>query len=539
MSGPSSMKGRMNNKDNVKYLTRDSKKIGVIVNLGNEPIRLGKIIVGLEGDEEIALSSIVVACDFHNNVMFVLRVIDQLYYSPLAHPTDIRIRREVLGEEVTAPAEIMSHIGAIRALKTELVDVIKYENGNLELIGPRCVPPPGTPVYTASKVILSALLGRQEVPIKVGTLLGADADVTIDLQKLNRHMLIVGTTGTGKSWLRGVLLEKIYDLGVPQVVFDPLRDYVKATEQLGGINLRYGKKFLPPLSELTPGLFGLLLEGVLTPLQLSLAVRAFDMYRRKVLNGKIKEDPWAIIDLIEYVAREMSVKEETKRNTIARVETLLRQLGYSERRRGLLSYANTASENDDVQIVDAPAMERIIREKRLVNIDLHGVSDLELQVTISTILNQLLRLREQNRIDPLIISFDEAHRIAPRVRPNQKVPPSVYVVRNLIRYGRHYGIGVIAITQFPSSVDIELIRLPATRFIFAVDSDQLGAISGLISDLPEEIRNNLPKLERGTAFLAGTADIVRHTVYVRIESERRTEHGGKAPKFRPNKNREV
>ena len=174
----------------------------------------------------------------------------------------------------------------------------------------------------------------------------------------------------------------------------------------------------------------------------------------------------------------------------------------------------------------------LLNTRKTVNIDLLGVSDLALQVTVAAVLSDVVRLRRENKIDPLIVSFDEAHRIVPRTHSRQHIPPSAYVVKNLIRFGRHYGIGVIAITQFPDSVDIELIRLPATRFVFAVDSEQLGSIRGILGDLPEVIKNMLPKLEKGTAFLAGTADVIRHTLYIRIREDRQTTHGGETPKYR-------
>ena len=161
-----------------------------------------------------------------------------------------------------------------------------------------------------------------------------------------------------------------------------------------------------------------------------------------------------------------------------------------------------------------------------------GVDDLHLQAAVATTLHQILALRKTGKIDPLIVSFDEAHRVAPRIRSDQRAPPALELVRSLVRYGRHFGIGLIVITQFPGRLDEEVVRLPALKAVFALEPEQAREIKGLLRDLPEELRDALPRLEKGTALLTGTADVVRRSVFVKVSSERRTRHGGETPKFK-------
>ncbi len=505
------------------------QRIGEVVNLPGRPLSIGNITIQLQNDADISLYSLLWAID--NEYVYLLRVIDLNYYSPVATPQSVKMKKEFLKEEVS-PEAAMSHFFAQRIARAELIDVAKRMAGGHQLIGPKRIPCPGTPVYAVDSEIRELLFGKQEDPITIGTLVDTNIEVTIDIQKLNRHVLIIGTTGTGKSWLRGVLLEKIHELGVPQVIFDPLRDYTEAVRELSGINLRYGQNFLPSLAALPTDVFASMLKPVLTPLQLSIAIRAFEAFKREASRNE-NVDPLRLIEHIRNVAHSMRAQEDTRENTVARVETLLRELGYIRgNEEGILRYISSNRQHASSLILSKNNLANFINNRKIINIDLYGVDDLALQVTVASVLSQILSLRAENRIPPLVVSFDEAHRIAPRVRSRNEAPPSLLVVKNLARYGRHYGIGLIVITQYPDSVDVELIRLPATRFIFAIDSDQLGAIKGLLGDLPDEIRDNLPKLEKGTAFLAGTMDVVRHTLYVRITSERRTTHGGSAPKFR-------
>lgn len=513
-------------------MNSDRKPIGRVVSLKERPVSISSIYVKLNNEDATYRFEMLEAeeeIDANLKYVYVLRVVDILMHSPMASPESITIKEEILQEE-PEPQELMGHVLAYTAVKTELVDVVEVTGNNAKVIGPRKVPKPGTPVFRMSNVGLRALVGKQEEPIVIGELIGTNVPVAIDVQKLTRHALIVGTTGTGKSWLRGVILERLHERGVPQLIFDPLKDYVRAVEKLGGINLVYGRNFLPPFHALSTGTFRLLVEDVLTPLQQAIAVRAFERFKEDIVKGKLTDcNPYNLLTYIERVAKDLRAREDTKENVMARVESLLRELGYPENTgKGLYKFYK--DEKSPV-ILTSDKLAKLINKYLLINLDLSELSDIQFQVAVATILEDVIRLRKAGKIDPIIVSFDETHRIAPRIRSGSRVPPSLHVIRNLIRYGRHYGIGVIAITQFPNSVDVELVRLPSLRFIFALDADQLDAIGGIIGDLPSEIKAYLPKLEQGTAFMSGTADVVRHTLYVRITKERTTPHGGETPKF--------
>jgi len=112
--------------------------------------------------------------------------------------------------------------------------------------------------------------------------------------------------------------------------------------------------------------------------------------------------------------------------------------------------------------------------------------------------------------------------------PSSGDSPASQVIRELIRMGRHIGIGLILITQNPMDVDKRTIKLTNTRFIFALEQDQLEHLKGVFSDTPKEIIASLPKLETGTCLMTGSRESIRHAVLVRIR-KRRTTHGGETP----------
>jgi DNA helicase HerA-like ATPase len=67
-----------------------------------------------------------------------------------------------------------------------------------------------------------------------------------------------------------------------------------------------------------------------------------------------------------------------------------------------------------------------------------------------------------------------------------------------------------------------------TRFVFALEKDQLRAIQGVLADLDERILDQLPKLPRGVCAVSGSGELVRHGFMVRVR-ERKTPVGGRTP----------
>jgi DNA helicase HerA-like ATPase len=112
--------------------------------------------------------------------------------------------------------------------------------------------------------------------------------------------------------------------------------------------------------------------------------------------------------------------------------------------------------------------------------------------------------------------------------PQGEESPSSQVLREVIRWGRHYGVCLILITPSPTDIDRKTIRITNTRFIFAIEPDQLEALRGVFADAPEEIIHRLPKLEQGTCLLTGSRETVRHALLVKIKA-RKTTHGGTTP----------
>ncbi|MDK2464715.1 MAG: ATP-binding protein [Candidatus Korarchaeota archaeon] len=457
----------------------------------------------------------------------LLRVVRLRQADPGATPELTAVRLRVTGEARGPPSA-----GEFTLAEAELLDVFEEDQNGLRSLGPSLIPRSGSGVYRAGPRALEALMGRRSSPVRIGTLRGTDVPVDLDAEDLLRHMIVIGTTGTGKSWFRGLLMEELHDLGVPQLNFDPAGEYVEAVRELGGVNVIPGRNFFPRLDSLTPDLF-LALAGDRLPtgFQRVIARSGFEEFLEDARRGRVRgrgleayarspEEGYDPLDLLEYMERaaeRYNARRDTRENVLGRVEEMIAEIGIFGR--------GFAGDLEGRTLAD------LLTREGLVNVVVLGLSDAQLQAVMASLIGEAVRLREAGAVRPLIISFDEAHRVVPRVPRGSEPPPAARLVRSLIRYGRHLGIGIVVITQFPDSVDVEAVRLPATRVVFAVDVDQVGAIRGLLSDLPEGVRDMLPKLERGTAFVTGVRDVMRYTAYVEISSERRTPHGGRTPRL--------
>jgi DNA helicase HerA-like ATPase len=123
-----------------------------------------------------------------------------------------------------------------------------------------------------------------------------------------------------------------------------------------------------------------------------------------------------------------------------------------------------------------------------------------------------------------VFMVDEAHQVAP-----EEFVVSSQVMFELARMGRHVRTGLVLSSQSPADLNSSVLKRMQTRFIFALEKDQIRAIQGVAADLDERLLAQLPKLPRGVCAVSGSSEIVRHGFLMRVR-ERETPVGGSTPK---------
>jgi DNA helicase HerA-like ATPase len=167
----------------------------------------------------------------------------------------------------------------------------------------------------------------------------------------------------------------------------------------------------------------------------------------------------------------------------------------------------------------------LVSKHQVINIDCGNLDQNQLQLIVGATLRELQNLRKAGKIPPYIAVLDEAHLLVPAGDDT----PCKQVIRENVRIGRHYGICMVLITQSPVDIDVKTIRQCNTRFIFALEPDQLEAIRGVKADASEDTLNRLPKMPVGTCLLSGTYETIKHAIPIQIRSDRKTKSGGTTP----------
>ena len=96
--------------------------------------------------------------------------------------------------------------------------------------------------------------------------------------------------------------------------------------------------------------------------------------------------------------------------------------------------------------------------------------------------------------------------------------------------GRHVRTGLVLISQSPSDLSTSVLKRLQTRFIFALEKDQIRSIQGVTADLDERLIAKMPKLPRGVCGVSGSSELVRHGFLLSVRP-RQTPVGGSTPKI--------
>jgi hypothetical protein len=405
-----------------------------------------------------------------------------------------------------------------RAVEVEPMEeaILNEDDTIAEIVEVSTLPRAGNPVYGASEEMVAKALGLEEDEnegMVIGTLRGAgNAPVNAIIKKsaIQRHVFIGGGIGSGKSYTRGVLAEELHMLGVPQINIDVNGEMIEATKELGGTNLVPGKRgFTLPLSSLTPEDVTDAIPGVragtnyLTLIQYAHA----ELLKERMIPGNPGFGrAFGVDELVAKIDEVAPRLDMDKANTLNPAKQRARSL-------------------ETISYLGSPfAWEDHIKPGAIINIDCRGLLVSDLRLIVASIARDLQRLAR--RKDNLFVAFsiDEFHLVA----PNDDSSVTTQVLREIARIGRHYKIGLILTTQSPQDVDRSILKRLLTRFLHAIEPDQLDALRGIFSDASETLIKSLPKLPQGTCVITGASETIRHAAVIKVRT-RITTHGGQTP----------
>lgn len=436
------------------------------------------------------------------------RVLDVHEINPHEDPQSATVR-DVLPFDTTYAREGESTV-IYRLVRCEPVEELPVEahgvGGPTEI---RTLPRAGDAVCRPQPGMVATAMGFPASPddgLHMGSLHSdRSVPVTVDPGAVQRHVLIVGGIGSGKSYTRGVLGEELHRLGVPQVNIDVNGEMIEAATELGGINVVPGSGFTLPLGSLTREDVLEAVAGVNRGTNIEILIGySFDVLQRDIARRNRAE--FSVDDLVAAIGEQAPILNMQAPGTLRPAQQRVQAL---ER----MDYIGPRFD-----------WKGVLQPGTFVNIDCRGMVLADLRVITAAVARDLQNLARARAIPFTVLSIDEFHLVA----PGDDRQVSTQVLREVARIGRHYRLGLVLTTQSPADVDRSVLKRLLTRFVHTIEPDQLDSLRGIFADAPAEMIHSLPKLPRGTCVLTGVAETVRHATVVDIRG-RVTTHGGATP----------
>ena len=409
-----------------------------------------------------------------------------------------------------------------------------------DFINPRVPPAGGSPIYIADDELLTQVLSKRKKGERGSAHLGSllsraegAVPVALDVKGFtSTHLAIIASTGSGKSYLAGVLLE---ELMMPHnraavVIVDPHGEYSTLQE----------------MQNLTP-----FKEGNYKP-----RVRIF-----RPEDIRVRIDSLALPDL-RYLLPNLSEKQHyqlTRAHNFAqrsfRGGYTLEQMLYAVRQTGEGKKdedGETSAEEDPTTGALLWRLNSVLRNSQIFNdfenleleelckpgqctvLQLNEVDQREQQVIAATLLRRVYQARidtvkqKVGRGDkgyvpfPVFCLIEEAHNYAPASAD----AVSTDVLKQILSEGRKFGVSIGLITQRPGKLDSDVLSQCMTQCIMRITNpiDQ-DKIASSVESVGRDLLKELPSLSKGQVIISGAS--VNTPVMLRVRT-RITEHGGES-----------
>ncbi|MHA2155696.1 MAG: ATP-binding protein [Candidatus Hodarchaeales archaeon] len=321
----------------------------------------------------------------------------------------------------------------------------------------------------------------------------------ISPQFLERHVLCVASTGAGKSYSIGVLLEEILlkFKNASVLLFDVHNEY-------WGLGLENPGQETASLDRAgyTPQGFS---EQILVFEKDSIGLGAyFDLPKlRRLLEISAAQDN-ALINILQEPEnlediltklQTADIHTGTRENLISKINTLFKQFVYTEE-------------------LDIPSL---VRENQVSIIRLDQYTDEKKRNTLVTeLLTQIFQKKVQGEIpneQEILIILEEAHRFA----------QTSGILARIAREGRKFGIYEILISQRPGDLPDNIIANMNTLVALRIKSEKDITKIRLMEGINSDTVSVLPHLTKGEALIVGLQDGISSPIKIKIRS-RLTKH---------------
>jgi len=449
-----------------------------------------------------------------------------------------------LSDPAVSPAQVADMIGyddEPHELFEITVAILGYFDGAMGFVNPRVPPPSGTPIYIASDAYLGRVLCKLSPGaiggVHIGSLLSRSrgaVPIVLDARGFtSTHMAIIASTGSGKSYLAGVVLEELMrpNNRAAVLVIDPHAEYDTLAEMQGNPAFCAGGyeprvKVVRPadihvrVSSLELGDLRYLLPNLTERMHYLLG----QAYRR--VQNKYK-DKWNRGNLLVEIRAGFNGQTVTDPDSDEDEDASIGGLIW--RVNQLLEHSLIFDDNRNLPLRD------LLQPGQCTILQLNEIPEREQQIIVATLLRRL----NQARMDtvrgraaagaddylpyPAFVLIEEAHNYAPA---NADIV-TTGILKQILSEGRKFGVAVGLISQRPGKLDSDVLSQCMTQCIMRIVNpiDQ-ARVAESVESVGRDLLAELPALSKGQVIVAGAS--VNTPVLVQVR-QRLTRHGAEDP----------
>ncbi len=443
-----------------------------------------------------------------------------------------------LADPATPPALVSSLIGLAdegAELYEIVVETIGYFSEAFgDFLNPRIPPAPGQPVFLASNEMLTRMLSPKQQGQTGGAHLGSlltrprDAvPVVLSVKDLvSTHLAVLASTGAGKSYTAGVLIEELlkpYNRAAVLIV-DPHGEYHTLQELHKHPSFAAGA-YHPEIRIFTPDKIKVRISTLteadinyLLP-ETTEKMKTFLSQAYKAVINTRREGMWGFQDLMEEVLQLKYGDEKSGSGNVSTID------GLEWRLNRRFNHSRIFSDSEHIPLDD------LFKPGQCTVLQLSDIEEQEQQVIVGTLLRRTNKARmgtvrgtlvgsDELLPYPVFVLLEEAHRYAPA--GTQVV--STNILKQILSEGRKFGVGIGLITQRPGKLDQDVLSQCMTQFIMRIVNpiDQ-QTIASSVEGAGRRLLDELPALTKGQVIVSGVA--INTPVLCQVRT-RVTKHGG-------------
>jgi len=389
------------------------------------------------------------------------------------------------------------------------------ENGDVQL--PRSAAVPGQELFIAPSSLLENFFSENpDNCIEIGRLITrSDVPVRINPNGFRRHVAIIAQTGAGKSYLVGLILEKLLPMGATVVVFDPNSDYVRMKLDRNG-NKTNVADFVTIYRP--PGVKGRRFSDE--------EIGGVESYTINFSSLEL-EDVFGLCGIPRKWTRIRTAIENALNNLhgfyqpkdlYSGLETMA-QNNDSDAERAL-PYVRRIM-NFDIWGAKGIPLKNLLRPRRLSVIDLAGVQKDIMQYIVERTLSEAWSRATAGELDyPLFLVMEEAHNYAPKKNKSR----AGYIVKRIASEGRKFKVFFLLVSQRPGRVDDDVLSQCNSQIIMRMANPvDMSAVRNAAEALSQDLFEDLPGLNKGEAIIVG--ELIKTPAMVKVTGRTSAEGG--------------